>query len=339
MQPPPPQPDEDDEYIDVVEASVQWSEWRAPLANQMFNEWQANRGQNGMSKRSGKQPRRFWSKREEEFLISCMRDLVNEDSKGKLDCGQIKAGFYGEGEKRIIRAFPGTNLRAHPHIDSKIKAWRKQYHLLQDMLKLSGFGWDDTEKMILVDSDDVWENFVRIFKANGDLAEGPADAMAAMEREAATEELGDESPTSGLGTSFMDYSMPEGPNVGKSHGGQSSVPPSSVPPSSNVAGKKRKRVADGIAKGLSDMAEAFGTFFENSNTRMAEIGHRIGYAQDLSLQRKQVNAELMDHPLDWEQWLRAATLIVQEPQRVDLFFSFPKEDQVGWVALLLAGAI
>lgn len=115
-----------------------------------------------MSKRSGKQPRRFWSKREEEFLIGCMRDLVNEDSKWKLDCGQFKAGFYGECEKRIITAFPGTNLRAHPHIDSKIKAWRKQYHLLQDMLKLSGFGWDDTEKMILVDSDDVWENFVRV---------------------------------------------------------------------------------------------------------------------------------------------------------------------------------
>ncbi|XP_058202615.1 uncharacterized protein LOC131317052 [Rhododendron vialii] len=287
-----------------------------------------------------------------------MRDLVNEDSKWKLDCGQFKAGFYGECEKRIIRAFPGTNLRAHPHIDSKIKAWRKQYHLLQDMLKLSGFGWDDTEKMILVDSDDVWENFVRshsdakgmrnkphpyfeewlhLFgndRANGDLAEGPADTMAAMEREAATEELGYESPTSGLGTSFMDYSMPEGPNVGNSHGGQSSVPPSS-----NVAGKKRKRAADGITKGLSDMAEAFGTFFENTNTRMGEIGHRMGYDEDLSLQRKQVNAELMDHPLDWEQRLRAATLIVQEAQRVDLFFSFPKEDQVGWVALLLAGAI
>ncbi|KAF7123323.1 hypothetical protein RHSIM_Rhsim12G0012100 [Rhododendron simsii] len=178
MQPPPPQPDEeDDEYIDVVEASDQWSEWRATLANQMFNEWQANRGQNG-----------------------------------------------------------GVN----------------------DVLKLSGLGWDDTEKMILVDNDDVREN-----------------------------------------CSF-------------------------VPPSSNVAGKKRKRAADGITKGLTDMAEAFGTFFENTNTRMAEIGHRIGYAQDLSLYRKQVNAELMDHPLDWEQRLRAATLIVQEAQRVDLFFSFPK---------------
>ncbi|XP_058189581.1 uncharacterized protein LOC131307189 [Rhododendron vialii] len=34
---------EEDEFIDVVEAINQWSEWRTTLATQMFNEWQANR--------------------------------------------------------------------------------------------------------------------------------------------------------------------------------------------------------------------------------------------------------------------------------------------------------
>lgn len=34
---------EEDEFIDVVEATNQWSEWRTTLATQMFNEWQANR--------------------------------------------------------------------------------------------------------------------------------------------------------------------------------------------------------------------------------------------------------------------------------------------------------
>ncbi|KAH7862079.1 hypothetical protein Vadar_034503 [Vaccinium darrowii] len=117
-------------------------------------------------------------------------------------------------------------------------------------------------------------------------------------------------------------------------GGQSTAAPSS----SNVAGKKRGR-SDGVTKGLLEMANAFGTFFAATNASMVEIAQGIGYNQNLSLQRQRVNAELMDHPLDWNQRLRAATMIVQEAQRVDLFFSFPKEDQVEWVALLLGGYI
>ena len=34
-----------DEYIDTVETSNQWSNWRDNLANQMFNELIADRGQ------------------------------------------------------------------------------------------------------------------------------------------------------------------------------------------------------------------------------------------------------------------------------------------------------
>ncbi|KAL7262356.1 hypothetical protein ACSBR1_000691 [Camellia fascicularis] len=52
-------------------------------------------------------------------------------------------------------AFPRSDLRACPHIESKIKIWRKHYGLLYEMTKISRFEWDDTEKMVLVDSDDV----------------------------------------------------------------------------------------------------------------------------------------------------------------------------------------
>lgn len=45
MNPPLPATELGDEIIDVVEASDQWSEWRTALATQMFNEWQASRGQ------------------------------------------------------------------------------------------------------------------------------------------------------------------------------------------------------------------------------------------------------------------------------------------------------
>ncbi|CAL5330062.1 unnamed protein product [Camellia sinensis] len=112
------------------------------------------------SHKKGK-PRRFWYNREEVFLITTMKDVTASNPRWKLDNNQFRAGFYNECEKKILSAFPGTDLRATPHIDSKIKLWRKQYNTFQDMLKISGFGWDDEQKMVLVDSDNVWLNYVR----------------------------------------------------------------------------------------------------------------------------------------------------------------------------------
>ncbi|CAL5351342.1 unnamed protein product [Camellia sinensis] len=54
-----------------------------------------------------------------DVLIRAIRDLFSE--KWKADNGQFRAGFYSELEKLIILAFPGTDLRASPHIESKIK--------------------------------------------------------------------------------------------------------------------------------------------------------------------------------------------------------------------------
>ncbi|KAL7186544.1 hypothetical protein ACSBR2_028305 [Camellia fascicularis] len=210
MNPRPPTTKLGDEMIDVVEASDQWSEWRTALATQMFNEWQASIGTTS-SRKKGK-PRRFWNNREEVFIITTMKDVIASNPR---------VGFYNECEKKILSAFPATDLRATPHIDSKIKLWRKQYNTLQDMLKISGFGWNDEQKIVLVDNDDVWQNYVRgvgckgmrnkpilfyedwliLFgkdRATGELAEDLADAVAAMEKKdtnaTTTTKEGEQSP-------------------------------------------------------------------------------------------------------------------------------------------------
>ncbi|GFY98197.1 hypothetical protein Acr_12g0007380 [Actinidia rufa] len=237
-----------------------------------------------MSKRAAKSsPMRFWTKREEEFLMGCMKELFNQDTKWKLDCGQFKGGFYGECEKE------------------------KSY----DMLKTSGFGWDDVEKIILMDSDDAWDNYVKRAKdvkgmrnksfpyyedwlvlfgkdrATGDLAESPADFVAAIETEKANKEKEIESPV-------LQFSVADMESIS----------------------------ANWISKGLAEMDDAFRIMFENTNNRMAEIAHRIGYAHDLSQQRRQVNAELSQLPLDSNQRLRAATMIVQDAQCIDFVFQY-----------------
>ncbi|GMP46199.1 hypothetical protein CsSME_00014449 [Camellia sinensis var. sinensis] len=167
------------------------------------------------SRKKGK-PRRFWNRREELFLITTMKNVTASNPWWKLDNNQFRACFYNECEKKILGVFPGTDLRATPHIDSKIKLWRKQYNTLQDMLKISGFGWDDEQKMVLVDSDDVWQNYVRD-RATGELAEDSADAVAAMKKKDAnaTTEEGEQSPIKQFSMNMGDtnYSMSTAGNV------------------------------------------------------------------------------------------------------------------------------
>ncbi|GMP94802.1 hypothetical protein CsSME_00044107 [Camellia sinensis var. sinensis] len=297
----------------------------------------------GKGTASSSRGRRVWTPKECDVLIRAMRDLFSE--KWKADNGQFRSGFYSELEKLIILAFPGTDLRASPHIESKIKFWRRQYNLLTDMLRLSGFGWDDSEKMILVDSDEVWQNYVKrepdakgmrnvpfiyyedwviLFgkdRATGVLAEGPADMVDALEKEDQT--------TEECYTPIVD--LPD-----------CSLSASGTPCNQGGSGttsKKRAREAEGIAKGLVDMAVEFGSFFKKTNTTMEEIAHRIGYAQDLSQARKLVNGELAKLRLNTNDRLRAATLIVKDAERVDLFFSLPEEEKMEWVCLLLAGCV
>ncbi|CAL5357091.1 unnamed protein product [Camellia sinensis] len=326
MNPPPPATELGDEMIDVVEASDQWSMDDTGTTS---------------SRKKGK-PRRFWNHREEVFLITTMRDVIASNPRWKLDNNQFRAGFYNECEKKILSAFPGTDLQASPHIDSKIKFWRKQYNALQDMLNISGFGWDDEQKMVLVNSDDVWQNYVRrpfpfyedwliLFrkdKATGELAEDPADAVTAMEKDDAnaTTEEGEQSPVEQFSMNMgdTDYSMSTAGNV-----------PNRA--DSTKTGKKRARPTEGIPTELSEMAKNIGSFIENTNTTMVEIAHRIGYSHNLSQQRRLVNAELLKLPMSNTQRLMAVSMIVKDEDKVDLLFSLDENDKMEWVSLLLKG--
>ncbi|GMP91427.1 hypothetical protein CsSME_00042134 [Camellia sinensis var. sinensis] len=291
---------------------------------------------------------RVWTPKECDVLIRAMRDLFSE--KWKADNGQFRAGFYSELEKLIILAFLGTNLCVSPHIESKIKFWRRQYNLITDMLRLSGFGWDDTDKMILVDSEQVWQNYVKkepdakgmcnvpfpyyedwliLFgkdRVTGALAESPADMVTALEKEDQT--------TDECYTPMMDLLVVNNMDCSLSANGTPTNQSTSA-----TTSKKRARESEGIAKGLAEMATQFGSFFEKPNTTMAEIAYRIGYAHDISKARKLVNGELSKLPLNSNDRLRAATLIVKDAERVDLFFSLPEEEKMERVCLLLGGYV
>ncbi|CAL5373432.1 unnamed protein product [Camellia sinensis] len=144
----------------------------------------------------------------------------------------------------------------------------------------------------------------------------------------ATTEEGEQSPVEQFSMNMgdMDYSMSTSGNI-------------SNRADSTKTGKKRARPAERIPTELSEMEKNLGSFIENTNTTMVEIAHMIGYSHDLSQQRRLVNEELLKLPMSTTQRLMAASMIVKDEDKVDLFFSLDENDKMEWVSLLLEGHI
>ncbi|KAL8500762.1 hypothetical protein ACS0TY_020373 [Phlomoides rotata] len=98
--------------------------------------------------------RQSWTRVEEDALINCLTDIVNDGWKAE---NGFKAGFQRELEKGMRKRLPGTNIVANPHINSKIHVWKKEYNALSDILSKSGIGWNSTTSMIEVEDEGVWD--------------------------------------------------------------------------------------------------------------------------------------------------------------------------------------
>lgn len=103
--------------------------------------------------------RRSWTVQEEQQLIVGLKDLV---SRGlKCDNG-FKTGYLTVLEQHLAAQFPGCDLKADPHIASKIHVWKRNYGSLSTMLSRSGFGWNNTSHIIEVTDDQIWHEYVKV---------------------------------------------------------------------------------------------------------------------------------------------------------------------------------
>ena len=104
--------------------------------------------------------RRIWSREEEEALLTILEDVVARGQR--CDTGSFKSGTITMIERQLTEMCPESNLRANPHIESKLKMWKKHYSIVYDMLNKSGFGWNDARKCVEVDSDEAWTTYVQV---------------------------------------------------------------------------------------------------------------------------------------------------------------------------------
>ncbi|KAL1553785.1 hypothetical protein AAHA92_14416 [Salvia divinorum] len=98
----------------------------------------------------GDRTRRMWTLREEEILAATLLELV---ARGWKSDNGFRAGYLSKIEDSIRSEFPNSDLKATPHITSKISSWKKSYASLRAILGRSsvGFNTDGDHK---IDCDD-----------------------------------------------------------------------------------------------------------------------------------------------------------------------------------------
>ncbi|GER34071.1 iron-regulated surface determinant protein H [Striga asiatica] len=102
--------------------------------------------------------RRVWTRAEEGALIDALKDMVTEG--WRADNG-FRQGYNFEIERRLKAKFPGCDIRADPHISSKIHVWRKTYVSVALIKSNSGFGWSEITKSFSCD-DKVWTAWLKV---------------------------------------------------------------------------------------------------------------------------------------------------------------------------------
>ncbi|PIN08321.1 hypothetical protein CDL12_19102 [Handroanthus impetiginosus] len=159
--------------------------------------------------------KRKWKYEEDAKLVEALLDMVNLGNY-KAENG-FKPGYLNYVEERMQLSLPNSGLKAWPHIESRVKTLKKDFHIIYDMLNgphTSGFGMDPIKKCITAEKP-VWDAYLQshpthltwqnkpfpfyddlllIFgkdRAIGSNAEGPGDMMEEIQLEESNNDTND----------------------------------------------------------------------------------------------------------------------------------------------------
>ncbi|GFP97887.1 hypothetical protein PHJA_001932800 [Phtheirospermum japonicum] len=259
----------------------------------------------------------------------------------------FRSGYTHVLEQHMSQAFPGTDIRAEPHISSKIHVWKKHYGSLTTMLGRSGFFWNEISNTIGVKDDAHWNQFVKedanakmmrfkswplygdwceIFgkdRATGENAQGFADVVNELTLHDQPNDLRNDGPPVDV------------------HGSPSTkCEKSSRRPceSSSTArkGKRKRNVEnDPFQERVYQLLEGF---CEKIDSHLGDLTEHIGYQQDVRKQRKSVFDALSTlNFLTVEQKLAVSKKLCTNGDDADLFFSLDEENGAVMVKMLLDG--
>ncbi|KAL0399934.1 UNVERIFIED_CONTAM: hypothetical protein Sradi_2336700 [Sesamum radiatum] len=301
--------------------------------------------------------RRTWTQREEEALVNALRTIC---CTGWRCENGFRAGYLNQLEALFFKQFSGSDIRAEPHINSKIHVWKKYYSTLVSMMGKSGFGWDDSRCMITVDSQDMWDEYCK------------QDATARTMRfklwpffPAWRKIFGrDRAEGARIFETVHEYNPPSKSNVGQSDSQECYVPTAEWCPSTGYVGndaslediqftpeanaqstaatrkstsssKRRKIVRETEDDGFSN---AVTTFCQSANERLAEMSKKLFTDYIEGEKRAAVFEAVGEVPgIDMNDQILISDRLVENSKKMDLFFSLPAEARVRMVGMMLNG--
>ncbi|KAL2930906.1 Uncharacterized protein RDABS01_036316, partial [Bienertia sinuspersici] len=280
-----------------------------------------------------KRDRRIWSVEEETLLIDLLYEM--NGTGWKVDTGH-KSGYLTYIEKEMAKKLPNCNLKADPHIKSKVKVMKKQLtYILEIQQNGSGSGWDDEQKMsrdgaapLFMKPMIHYDKLVEIYAndlAKGGKVKGPGEQS----------DSGEEQFT--INTNQVGGQVPNEPQT---------QDPNTTPINSQQYVKRKSHDVDilerefiQISKTLSSLIEAEKDSAMAMNDIKRAFVHEVDVHEQTTEKRKQLFQLLSTlSSLTTEQIVKATRLIGQDTAKMDLFFSMPDDFKVIFAQQEISGA-
>ncbi|KAL5862280.1 hypothetical protein ACOSQ3_003561 [Xanthoceras sorbifolium] len=267
--------------------------------------------------------RRAWTKEEEEVLLSILDEIVA--SGARADCGYFKSGTLKNMETRLAIVLPNCGLKANPHLESKLKFWKKQYGVVYDMLNTSGFGWNDVRKCIEVDSDEVWKSYVQHHKQ----AEGFRGKHFPLYERLANIFGKDRSTGKMAQTPDQQVAdLEEGDNFSNEFETAENFSLTSM--------KKSSRLADAMASSMNKFSDVIKEAIDKTTEAFKEFGQIL--ATNKANKHERIAHELQKMGIHHMDQVRVMKMFVQKPEMAGIFkASDNEEDKFQFIMELLGG--
>ena len=110
----------------------------------------------GKARDQGKNMR--WTYEMDRCLGKVLVEQVILGNKNKLD-NKFKPAAYEAAVLAIKKQFHIDLMK--DHVRNRLKTWKKQYDILQELLDQSGFEWDGRRKMVIA-NDSAWNEYIKV---------------------------------------------------------------------------------------------------------------------------------------------------------------------------------
>ncbi|KAL5549126.1 hypothetical protein UlMin_004357 [Ulmus minor] len=285
------------------------------------------------------QNKRFWTVEEDEKLIEALLEMHNE-GRYKAE-GNFKHGHLNAVEKYLEAKLPGCDLKAKPHIESRMKTLKAKFYVVHEMLtgpSCSGFGWDSYRKMVTAEKP-IWDAYLQSHKdaapfktkafpfydelcvvfgkdrATGKDAENVADAAEEIIREASND-IFEENINNTENMAYVEVENGEFMSF------------------SQAPQFPQSQLDDDIEEAIKEAACAIAKEMKDSSTRLSEAM----IDKEINERQMGVNQELMRTTLlDMFERHKAILLITRDIRTLNAFTSVGDEEKDAWVRALLDG--